>query len=434
MRNSLKIIFLLVIVTVCLCHCKSEDETAKYAFVQGKVLEKGTEQSISGVKITVFDLKNDAPMSHITTTNENGGYEFSLPAGTYYLKMEKQGYEVIPDSYSFPNILSLGQKTQLSVNYELTKTSLTGAGYITGSVKSENAPVANVLVVTDNGTEGYSAISDANGNYTIYNVPAGSYSVNAYKTGNNASAVTTTVTSNTETKNINFNFTSAASATVTGAILFPTGVYKQEVDVRLINYFTQDTVRGLRTRTMKNNYEIKNVPVGKYIVNATYDNDSLVANPDEVLNSGKPVINVTSGSGNFVKDINVVKCVSPIAPTHSMTNIYQLEIPLKNLTFSWEKFPAADSYVVEITNLRGKTLWGGFDTSTSPVTPRMNIKATADKTSYSSSFEPKTALSPLIIGEMYRWKVYALKNDAAAVNGWRVISVSEEQRGLIKLK
>jgi hypothetical protein len=39
------------------------------------------------------------------------------------------------------------------------------------------------------------------------------------------------------------------------------------------------------------------------------------------------------------------------------------------------------------------------------------------------------ALQP---GQVYRWRIYASKNDIKELTGWKLISVSEDQRGLVK--
>jgi len=44
-----------------------------------------------------------------------------------------------------------------------------------------------------------------------------------------------------------------------------------------------------------------------------------------------------------------------------------------------------------------------------------------------------TATESLVPGRTYRWKVYVSKDDAKEPLGWKLISVSEDQRGLIKI-
>ena len=40
----------------------------------------------------------------------------------------------------------------------------------------------------------------------------------------------------------------------------------------------------------------------------------------------------------------------------------------------------------------------------------------------------------LVVGRTYRWRVYASKDNVQSATGWELISMSEDQRGLITIQ
>lgn len=426
MKNLIKLSAILLIFTSMAWSCK-KDDNSNNGTAKGIVLEKGTTTGIAGAKITVYDAATNAPTSYTLTTGTDGSYSILLPPGTYYLRIEKQGYIPIPTNNTTPITFTVTAGGTSSNNFELTKSTVTNAGFISGTVKSASAGIAGALVVASNTTNGYSGISDANGNYVIYNVPAGSYSVSAYKASYNGNAVSASVVVNAETKSINIDLTSNATANVTGQVAF-LATNNKEVDVTLVNPFTREAVPGLAVKTVNYIYDIKNVPIGKYIMRATYNNDSLVVDPDWIVKFGEPVINVTAATGTFTQNVSVTGAVALTSPTNPITSVTPVEVSASGLTLVWKPYPSTNDYVVEISDMSGNVIWGGFNKSGSPI-----LKNITFPSSITSCVVPSTV--NLKVGQIYRWKVYASKNDVKSLpEGWKLISSSEDQQGLIKIK
>ena len=74
----------------------------------------------------------------------------------------------------------------------MTTNQLTNAGYIVGRISySATSHLSGSMVVASDGINGYSTISDKNGYFSIYNVPAGVYDVTV--TDNNGCTTTNMV-------------------------------------------------------------------------------------------------------------------------------------------------------------------------------------------------------------------------------------------------
>jgi hypothetical protein len=49
------------------------------------------------------------------------------------------------------------------------------------------------------------------------------------------------------------------------------------------------------------------------------------------------------------------------------------------------------------------------------------------------NFDGTASIAELVPGRIYKWKIYASKNDVNSATGWTLISASEDQLGLIKV-
>lgn len=135
---------------------------------------------------------------YTTTTASDGSYSLlNVAPGTYTVVASKSGYN---SSTQTGKIVTANTTT--TVDFTLTIM----VGTIAGNVKSSTGVnLSGVTVLTDTG--GYSATTDANGNYTISSVLPGTYSVTASKTGYNSSTQTGKVVIGNSTTTVNFTLT-----------------------------------------------------------------------------------------------------------------------------------------------------------------------------------------------------------------------------------
>ena len=100
-------------------------------------------------------------------------------------------------------------------------------------------------------------------------------------------------------------------------------------------------------------------------------------------------------------------------------------------TFQWAAYASTSDYVIEVTDATtGKVVWGGFTNTNGVVTKNIVIPSSTTSIIYNS--DGKASPSQLTTGKIYRWRIFASKNNVQT--GWNLIAASEDQMGLIKIQ
>jgi len=425
MKNTIVpiIIFLGVFLSQACKKSDSSPNAGSKGTLSGSVTGSSS-QSVSGASIIVFNANTNLPVGAITT-GTNGNYTIQLDSGSYYVKVYAQGYQSIPVRGFSAVPFSVKASNTTTLDYQMNTMQVANAGLISGkALSSSGSPMPGVLVVAHSGASGYSSVTDNNGAYTIYNVPAGSYSVKGYIAAYNSDSVSATVASGNTPASANLSLTSGASGAVTGNITFLATTNK-DVDVSLINPYTNESIPGLTTMTVGGSYTLLNVPSGSYIGRATFRNDTLVMDPDWILKNGQPTVTVAGSSVSL--NFSVTGSVLLSSPTNAPSSTVPVKISGTTPTFTWTAYPSTSDYAVEVDDENGNVIWGGFSGSGATIT--RNVTAPSSQTSivYNSD---NSAKQPLQSGHFYRWRIYACKNVVGAPS-WKLISVSEDQMGLI---
>ncbi|MDH5598140.1 MAG: carboxypeptidase-like regulatory domain-containing protein, partial [Cyclobacteriaceae bacterium] len=236
MFKNLKLLTLLTFIVFTGCK-KDKNIPAPEGILSGLVTDAGSATGIEGVTIIVFDATNNLPVGSTVITDATGNYSVTLTPGNYYLKAYSQGYQEVPPKGITPLSFSVVDGQTTDNPFSMFTSAVVNGGFISGNVGQ-----GGVLVIANDGVNGYSTISDENGNYTIFNVPAGTYTVNGFSSGFNGAEVTnTSVTANTETPNVDIVMTAGATGSVSGQVTFlATG--NIEVDVALIDVYTKEVI------------------------------------------------------------------------------------------------------------------------------------------------------------------------------------------------
>jgi hypothetical protein len=406
--------------------CNKEDEpVAVTGVVNGIVTDANTDVALEGVRIIVFESNSNSPVKSLAT-GADGAYSAELQAGSYYLKLYRNGYNQVPPKGMSPVPFSVAVGAEVAKPYEMSPSAVLNGGVISGKVTDGGAGVAGVLVVSEasNGTA-YSAVTDAAGDYYIYNLPADSYTVKGWVSGYSSEQATASVAASTETKQ-NLQLTKGASGAVTGSLSFLAS-NATEVDVTLVHPGTGEAIPGLVTKTSQN-YTILNVPAGTYIARATFQNDERVVDPDWIIKNGEPVVTVASGS--VTRDFSLTGSVKLTNPTNLAQTTEPFVVTTATPTFSWAAYSSTSDYVVEVSDANGNVIWGGFGEDL--IGPVKKVTVPSSQTSVVFNFD-NSATSALLPGKVYRWKVYASKDDSKEATGWKLISSSEDQMGLIQI-
>jgi hypothetical protein len=407
---------------------KSEDNTPTTGTIKGKVTDVATSQGIANVRIVVYNSNTNAPTGNYVLTGSDGSYQIQLDPGTYYLSLSKQGYESIPSIGMTAVSITVATGIETASDFQMNASNVTNGGYITGKITSGGNALAGVLVVAGNSTNGYSAVSGSDGTYYIYNVPAGTYQIQGFLSNYNSNSVSATVTSGAESSGNNLSLTSGAAGSVSGTVTF-LATNNGEVDVTLTSPLTKETIPGLVTKTQGGIYSISKVPDGTYIVRASYANDGYVVDPDWILRNGEPTATISGGNA-VSQNFSVTGAVKLVSPTNDSTTTTPVVITNTVPTFTWSAYSSTNDYVIEVSDINGNVIWGGFTKGSTIV---KNIIIPKSQLSIAFNSDGK-ATSALKTNTIYRWRIYASKDDVTSSTGWKLISVSEDQRGLFMIK
>jgi hypothetical protein len=291
----------------------------------------------------------------------------------------------------------------------------------------DSTGVPDVLVIAEDDVQNLfaSGVSGPDGNYVLYNVEPGSYTLSAYRAGyrqvSDPGAVDVIIDGNHEQNDIEIE--THENADLSGQVTF-LAIINGVIDITLIHPDTLDTIPGLSTfNDTNNNYLLESIPPGTYIAWASFRNDGYVMDPDHIFKFGLPQITFAENSNDQELDFSVTGAVTIIEPTNEADLVVPQYIYTDSPTFTWEKYPSAKEYIVEVFDSQGNTIWGGFDAA--GVVQHPQIAANQTSVIFNSD---GSATELLQDGETYRWKIYADNDDA--LNVQTLISSSEGQMGL----
>jgi hypothetical protein len=415
-----------------LLNCSKDDPEPSTGKLQGNVSDIETNGGLADVSIIIFNADDNSPAGTTLKTDGSGSFAVNLAPGNYFLKFYKQGYEPVPppgmEAVSFT--VERGVTTDQSA--EMTLSEVLNGGYISGKITSGSSGLGGVLVVAEDpvNQRAFSSATDEDGNYVIYNVPQGSYSVNGYRSGYSSAVVTASVSANTEAKNVNVTLTAGASGKMTGTIR-NLATDNKDVDVTLVHPLTKETIPGLTTTSVNLAYTIENIPDGTFIARATFKNDDRVVDPDRIAKFGEPEISVSNGS-NVELTFDVTGSIKVTSPTNEFISNKPVDVNSVTPTFEWIAYSSTSDYVIEVIDAStGAVVWGGFDKT--GASPTKNILIPSSQKSIVFNADGSANITELVPGRIYRWRVFASKNDQNSPTGWTLISASEDQLGLIKI-
>lgn len=430
--NTIKklIPFLFAVLMIWSCSKKDEDPQVT-GFISGTVLDATNDATLGDAIVIVFNADTNEPVGEITKSNEDGTFSIELDPGNYYIRISRQGYIDSPPKgiSAVPFSVVIGATEEKTIN--LIPSDVTDAGILSGKVTEGENPVAGVLVVAvqTNGDQGYSSITDQNGEYAIYNIPAGSYTAKGWLSEYNSSEASASVSVSTETSEVNVEMTSGAANTLSGQVR-NIAAENIDVDVSLIHSITRETIPGLTTKTEAQNYTISGIPDGVYIARATFENDQRVMDPDRIAKFGEPVVEIAGGATKELS-YDITGSVTINTPTNESDTNIPFETTETAPIFEWTPYSSTSDYIIEVMESNGNVIWGGFDTSGN--LPVKNIIIPAGQTSIVFNEDESASITALEPGKVYRWRIFASKNDKNSDTGWTLISASEDQLGLIKI-
>jgi len=212
-----------------------------------------------------------------TTTDGTGKYTIvSVPPGTCQVTASKSGYQ------SSSLTVSVLSGTSAVANFSLNEVVVTGS--ITGTVTSakDGSPLVGATVTDGTRT----TTTDATGQYSIANVPPGTYQVTASKSGYYSGSLTVTVVSG-GTAVANFPL-SEIPGTITGSVT------NAKDGLPIVGPTVTDGTRATTTDAA-GKYTIANVPPGTYQVTASKSGYYGASVTVTIVSGGNAVANFSLG-------------------------------------------------------------------------------------------------------------------------------------------
>jgi hypothetical protein len=238
----------------------------------------GSAYSISGVVSGISDVSVmlSGASSNKSSTDAGGNFRFAkLAPGNYTISPSKTGYVLSPVSLAE----TITSASLTDANFAATAS--TAATYtISGTV---NGSVAAGVIVTLNGTNVGSAITDLSGNYTFAGLVSGTYTVSASLDG--YSFTSPLIVSLDNVDSVSNNFTSAATA-AGGSLAFIQVSPLPEATVGAA--YSSSIVEGISGGTAPYHYQTDTLATGT-------PPQGMIVNPNGNL-TGTPTV---SGQYNF---------------------------------------------------------------------------------------------------------------------------------------
>ena len=212
-------------------------------------------------------------------------------------------------------------------------------------------------------------------------------------------------------------------STLTGKVTFLAS-QNAIVDVSLLDKISNSVVTGLTTMIdTSRNYIINNIPAGEYTAWASYENDGYVMDPDWIFKNPGALFVSFAGDSTKVRDFSVTDAITIISPTNPPGNITPALADSLIPTFRWNAYPQAKEYIIEVRDINGELIWGGFKANGEI----RHAQIPKEWNSIEFNFDG-SALYPLQSGNIYQWRIYA--DDDAVPNIQTLLSASEDLMGL----
>ena len=353
--------------------------------VVGRVFDLDTNAGIGGARIVAIDA-NGSAVSFVATSASDGSYVLPIPTQRgsdgapaesfkITLRADASGYVTFPAGIRPALPFDTANPVMNNGRYEI-KSPLTDVGLLkvapggpaTGTIKGnveDNSDHASVLVVAEVNGIGYTAIAGRDGDYSIFNVPAGGASVAAYARGHNYVGKSVDVRAGAVVE-VNLDVSEDAASTVSGSVNIVNGQLGDVTSVIMVLESTfnatlarGETPPGLRAPdpgiapNIDGKFTITGVPAGRYVILAGFENDHLVR--DESGIGGTSIVHQEVVAGQNVEIADSFKLTGSddiVSPGEAGP-----EVVTAPPTFTWIDDSSEDRYSVTVFDAYGNVVW-----------------------------------------------------------------------------
>jgi hypothetical protein len=295
----------------------------------------------------------------------------------------------------------------------------TGLARIEGRIDADEP--GGVLVIAEQGGAAVAtAVSDVEGNFVVFDVPAGSTQLGGYRADIRIDPITVDVAAPATTGVVLTGVTDGL-ATVTGMVSIVNGGGAGSTSVILVveSTFVENTARGeapagLRAADVSGGFTIEGVAPGRYVVLAAFENDGLVRDPDTSIGGTSIVhIEVMAGQTNvdLPESFKVTGALEVVSPGADTIEVVTDAAP----TFTWVDDSSEDGYELEVYDAFGQLVHMAD-------VPRVTGAGNVTYTWTGATLEP---------GSIYQFRATSFHDETA---GRVFISRTEDLRGVFQFQ
>ena len=420
------ILSLVLLATLCI-GCNEDNSTEPPPPTVIQIIVKSAEDSsmVSGANVVLYKANTGEAVSRLFSGSDGAAIFNNAAAGNYYVKIAAQEFTEIPQGSVSPVPFSVATSQTYNQTYYMNV--LQGTfGKIDGTIIT-NLPGFLVVATSSGMNTEYHTYSGPDGYFVLFNVPYESYEVDAIKSGyQSANQPQVTLSSGSSSANVEINVNEITGSTLSGMVTF-LAVENGIVDVSLLDKISYSVVNGLTTVIDANkDYSITGVPAGQYVAWASYENDGYVMDPDWIFKNPGALFVSFAGDSSKVIDFSVTGAITILSPTNPATEAVPALADSTVPTFSWSAYPQTKEYIIEVRDINGNLIWGGFK----PSGEIQHAQIPKEWNSVEFNFDG-SALLNLQSGNIYQWRIYS--DDDATAGVQTLLSASEDLMGLFKI-
>lgn len=357
--------------------------------LRGMVFDGTTTAAIEGAHVLALD-EIGAAVTDVALSDAAGNYELEVsvpraadgsptPDTFVTLRASAQDYATFPGGIrtALPIESSLAVKDTDAwvIDAAITDIALLplpaneqGQPSISGSVLAGDLS-GGVLVVAEDGTSrGRTAVTDKSGAYTIFNVPAGSYTVSGYAADLSLDTASAMV-AGADVVGVDLATNGDALSSVSGSVQIVNAPGGSLTSVVLVVESTFDDTfvrgevpQGLRAPRsgppdVSGAFTIDGVPPGSYVVLAAFENDGLVRDPDPNI-SGTQIVTIDVPSPGMPitlsSSFKITEALSVVSPGANDPEPISAGTPPM---LTWADDSSEDYYEVVVYDAFGNLVW-----------------------------------------------------------------------------